>query len=138
MLRLGTHTGSLFNHLDSRSVRGEPAPYVGMGATILHWTDRTAATVVKIEVIRNATYITTQDDTYVRTDDNGMSESQNYDYSPNPLGCLRVFKKNFKKHQKISFWVFCLKNPDTGRYIQHSHGDGLKIGVRDKYHDYSF
>ena len=96
MLRLGSDTGNVYNHLDSRAVRGEPAPYIGMGATILHWTDRTAATVVKIEVIRNVTYITTQDDTYVRTDDNGMSESQNYDYSPNPSGRLRVFKKHPK------------------------------------------
>lgn len=134
MLRLGTQTGSVFNHIDSRSVRGEPEPFVGMGATILHWTDRSAATVVKIEVIRKVTYITTQDDNAVRKDKNGMSESQDYDYTPDLNGHLRVFKK----HPKTGFWKFCVLNSDTGRYVQQTHGSGLKLGVRDEYYDYSF
>ena len=134
MLRLGTQTGSVFNHIDSRSVRGEPEPFVGMGATILHWTDRSAATVVKIEVIRKVTYITTQDDNATRKDKNGMSESQDYDYTPDANGHLRVFKK----HPKTGFWKFCVLNPDTGRYVQQTHGSGLKLGVRDEYYDYSF
>ena len=44
-MNLGTETGSVMNHLMSRMVRGEPAPRVGMGATLLSWTDRHAATV---------------------------------------------------------------------------------------------
>lgn len=134
MLRLGTQTGSVFNHIDSRAVRGEPEPYVGMGATILHWTDRSAATIVKIETIRGVTYVTTQDDNAVRKDKNGMSESQDYEYSADPMGRIRVFKK----HPKTGFWMFCVLNSDTGRYVQQKHGSGLKIGVRDEYYDYSF
>jgi hypothetical protein len=134
MLRLGTQTGSVFNHIDSRSVRGEPEPFVGMGATVLHWTDRSAVTIVKIETIRKVTYITTQDDNVARKDKNGMSESQDYDYTPNPDGYLRVFKK----HPKTGYWKFCILNPDTGRHLQQTHGSGLKIGVRDEYYDYSF
>lgn len=134
MLRLGTQTGSVFNHIDSRSIRGEPEPFVGMGATVLHWTDRSAVTIVKIETIRKVTYITTQDDNVTRKDTNGMSESQDYDYTPNPDGYLRVFKK----HPKTGYWKFCVLNPDTGRYVQQTHGSGLKIGVRDEYYDYSF
>lgn len=134
MLKLGGGTGNVFNHLDSRAVRGEPAPYIGMGATILHWTDRSACTIVKIETIRKVTYITTQDDNAVRIDKNGMSESQNYEYLPDFHGRIRVFKK----HPKTGFWKFCVLNPDTGRYVQQKHGCGLKIGVRDEYYDYSF
>lgn len=134
MLKLGTQTGNVFNHLDSRAVRGEPAPYVGMGATVLHWTDRSACTIVKVETIRGVTYITTQDDNAVRKDANGMSESQDYEYHPDPMGRIRVFKK----HPKTGFWKFCVRNPDTGRYVQQKHGSGLKIGVRDEYYDYSF
>ena len=134
MLRLGSGTGSVFNHFDSRAVVGEPEPYVGMGATVLHWTDRSACTIVKIEVIRKVTYITTQDDDAKRKDTNGMSESQDYEYTPDPMGRLRVFKK----HPKSGFWKFCVLNSDTGRYVQQTHGSGLKIGVRDEYYDYSF
>jgi len=134
MLKLGTQTGNVFNHLDSRAVRGEPEPYVGMGATVLHWTDRSACTIIKIEVIRGTSYITTQDDNATRMDKNGMSESQDYEYSPNTNGCVRVFKK----HPKSGFWKFCVLNPDTGRYVQQKHGSGLKIGVREEYYDYSF
>ena len=134
MLRLGSGTGSVFNHFDSRAVVGEPEPFVGMGATVLHWTDRSACTIVKIEVIRKVTYITTQDDDAKRKDTNGMSESQDYEYTPDPMGRLRVFKK----HPKSGFWKFCVLNPDTGRYVQQTHGSGLKIGVRDEYYDYSF
>jgi len=134
MLRLGTQTGSVFNHIDSRSVRGEPEPYVGMGATVLHWTDRSAATIIAVETIRNVVYVTTRDDNAVRKDKNGMSESQDYDYLPDPDGSIRVFKK----HPKTGFWKFCVFNTETGRYVQQKHGSGLKIGVRDEYYDYSF
>jgi hypothetical protein len=134
MMKLGSNTGSVFNHIDSRSVRGEPAPFVGMGATILHWTDRSAATIIKVETIRGVTYVTTQDDNAVRKDANGMSESQDYEYLPDPMGRVRVFKK----HPKSGFWKFCLLNSATGRYVQQKHGSGLKIGVRDEYYDYSF
>jgi hypothetical protein len=134
MLKLGGGTGSVFNHIDSRSVRGEPEPYINMGATILHWTDRSACTIVRVETIRNVTYITTRDDNAVRIDKNGMSESQNYEYLPDFHGRIRVFKK----HPKSGFWKFCLLNEATGRYVQQKHGSGLKIGVRDEYYDYSF
>lgn len=43
-MKLGRETGSLINHLLSHSK--EPAPAVGMGATILGWSDRHPATVV--------------------------------------------------------------------------------------------
>ena len=134
MLRLGSGTGSFTNHLDSRSVRGEPEPYVGMGATTLHWSDRHACTIHKVEVIRGVTYVTVTHDNTTRIDKNGMSESQEYEYTPNPEGQAYVFKK----HPKTGFWKLCVFNAETKRYNQLTHGCGLKIGVRDEYYDYSF
>ena len=46
MLRLGTETGSLVNHVWSRTRPVGPEDVCeGMGATFLSWTDRHAATV---------------------------------------------------------------------------------------------
>ena len=134
MLRLGSGTGSVFNHLDSRSVKGEPTPYVGMGATTLHWTDRHACTIHKVEEIHGVIYITVTNDITKRIDTNGMSESQNYEYAPNPEGYPLIFKK----HPETGFWKQCEYNAGTKRYRQLRHGCGLKIGVRDEYYDYSF
>lgn len=38
-MKLGTQTGSTTNYLMS-GVKGQPAPEIGMGVTLLHWTDR--------------------------------------------------------------------------------------------------
>jgi len=45
MLKLGTETGSLINHVMSRMTAG-PDPVAGDPATVLHWSDRDPATVV--------------------------------------------------------------------------------------------
>ncbi|MBI0325563.1 hypothetical protein [Burkholderia plantarii] len=45
----------LVNHLQARAVIGQPEPVVGMGVTILAWTDRYAGTIVKIEKLRSGT-----------------------------------------------------------------------------------
>ncbi len=44
-MKLGTQTGSVINHLHSRAVIGQPEPVVGMGATMLLWSDRRACTI---------------------------------------------------------------------------------------------
>ena len=49
MMRPGTDTGSAMNALYSRMTKGQPEPVVGMGATILAWTDRYAATIASVE-----------------------------------------------------------------------------------------
>ena len=129
-MKLGTETGSVINHLYSRMTEGEPAPYVGMGATLLSWTDRNPATVVEVNMDKR--YIVVQDDDYTRVDSNGMSEAQEYQYTPNPNGCTRIFRKNKKGE-----WVMHQINPKTGRLVQ-SRGCGLRLGERNKYYDYSF
>lgn len=45
-MKLETETASVMNHLMSRATVGHPESVVGMGATILMWTDRRAATII--------------------------------------------------------------------------------------------
>jgi hypothetical protein len=121
-MKLGTQTGSLVNHILADATSATPE--VGTGCTVLLWTDRKAATVVASFVERKRTYVTVQYDTATRTDDNGMSESQDYAYEPNPNGIKRDFELR----------------PD-GRWSERGSrgkGNGLLIGVRQAYHDYSF
>lgn len=127
-MKLGTETNSLTNHLYSRMTIGAPEPTIGMGATLLRWTDRTACTVTAIE----GNIITVTEDEAIRTDDNGMSESQAYDYSPNPNGATYQFRRNRRGQ-----WVNVVRNDATGRMVK-AGGPGLLIGERCAYHDYSF
>ena len=54
-----------------------------------------------------------------RLDKNGMSESQQYEYRPNPNGRIHVFRL-------------------TKRGWRNKAGNGLMIGKRERYYDYSF
>jgi hypothetical protein len=111
-MKLGTETGSVMNHLFTASAQPEPA--VGMGATICCWTDRHAATIVKVTRCQ----IHVQADVAIRTDKNGASECQQYEYRRDPSSTVIVFRK-------------------TKRGWRSNQG-GLLIGVRRHYYDYSF
>lgn len=106
--------GSLTNML-----AGTPAsvtPVVGMGATYHGWTDRTPYTVVAVS--KTGKTVTVQEDDAVRSDNNGMSESQGYLFIPNannPKLTLRLTKQGWS-HKGMKF----------------------TLGSRSKYHDYSF
>lgn len=104
-----------------------PEPIVGMGATRLQYTDRTACTIVAVlrsskgEVIG----VEVQEDKWHRTDKNGMSENQEYLFEPNPAGSRSIYTKR--------------KN---GAFIRKGdgskNGERLHIGKRERYHDFSF
>jgi hypothetical protein len=120
-MKLGTSTGSLVNHVYAGEK--QPLPKIGDGATILGWTDRKAATVVALDVIRGVQHVAVQRDHAKRIDDNGMSESQVYEYSPNPDASVEWF--SLRK---------------SGQWIAKGQKDGqrLAIGFRNHYHDFSF
>ena len=86
------------------------------------FSDRNACTVIKVISPKE---IVVQEDTATRTDSNGMSDSQDYSYAPNPIGCIYEFTK-----RKNGRWV--RKGESLG------DGTGLRLGDRDAYHDYSF
>jgi len=118
--------GSLINQLSSGPTTKEPE--VGQGATILGWTDRYPATIVKVEYYKSgpqkgkasAVWITADEAT--RIDSNGQSDAQSYTYET-VEGAPQV-KYTKRKSGK---WVRAGDKYST-----------LAIGYRDKYYDYSF
>lgn len=111
-MKLGSETGSLINHVMAKE---SLKPEIGMGATILCWTDRHAATIIKI----TPKSVTVQRDKATRTDKNGMSENQDYTYERNENGAIEIFRL-------------------TKRGWRNKSGEGLRIGTRREYYDYSF
>ena len=128
-MKLGTETGSVMNHLYSRMTVGEPAVFVGMGVTMLSWSDRSAGTIIEVNTKKN--YIVVTDDDCKRIDNNGMSECQEYEYTTNPDGYKRYFRKD-----KNNQWR-AMHHNENGRLV-YSGGNGLRVGEREKYHDFSF
>lgn len=106
--------GSLVNALSGTPK--DVVPTVGMGATELCWSDRHAYTVIAVSPTGKT--VTVQADRATRTDKNGMSESQEYSFEPNPQGQvyhLRLTKKG---------WAY--------------KGIRFALGYRSEYHDFSF
>lgn len=111
--------GSLINHVYTAGA-DKVIPTVGMGATKFCWSDRHAYTV---QVVLGPKRIMVSQDRAVRTDQNGMSESQSYSFEPNPTAPLELV--TLRKDGK---WHF-------GGTLK---GSILRLGHRDEYHDYSF
>jgi len=105
----------------------QPEPVVGMGATQCHYTDRHAGTITAVKKNKSGkvTAFTFQRDTATRTDKNGMSETQEYAYAPNPNAPTRevTLRKNGR-------WV------DRGTTMNGC--PSYVIGERDEFHDYTF
>ena len=127
-MNAGTQTGSLVNHLYSRMTVGAPEPTVGMGVTMLSWTDRDAGTIV--EVNDKKRYIAVTEDSKVRIDNNGISESQEYEYTAVMDGYRNYYRKDRKGQ-----WRRCYFN-NNGRLVFGT--GGLIIGRRESYYDFSF
>lgn len=128
-MKLGTETGSLINHVMSRCANDEPEE--GMGCTILGWTDRHPGTIIHVDNARTKTIMFVREDDAVRLDNNGMSETQSYEYTPNPNGRLYTFQR-----QKNGSWLE-VRVGESGRY-KRTGGSRAVIGHREKYYDYSF
>jgi hypothetical protein len=131
-MKLGTETNSLVNHLMSRAVIGQPEPAVGMGVTFLHWTDRSAGTIVDV-VVKNGKIVIfgAKEDKATRVDKNGMSEDQTYVYERDDGARLLRYKLDRK-----GVWRGVSLNAD-GRWVFNG-GPGVQLGVRNAYHDFSF
>lgn len=99
------------------SENASETPSVGAPATICYLTDRVACTIVRVSP--NGARVTVREDKAIRTDGNGMSESQSYTYERNPDGTEHVFHRQ-----------------GDGSY--QARGKSLHIGSRRSYHDYSY
>ena len=94
------------------------APQVGMGATKFLWSDSHAYTITRVSA-SGKTFWMKQDDA-TRIDDNGMSDCQEYEYTPNENAreeMVRMTKRGWR-----CSW-------DKQRVV---------VGFRYEYYDYSF
>lgn len=129
-MKFGTQTGSLFNHIMANGSVKDIIPGE-TGATLLSWSDRHAATVIELFKKGKFEYVVVQQDTAKRTDINGMSEDQTYEYTRNPEGSKSTFR--ITDNGFIRVYV----DSETGRFKKCGSG-GLMIGRRDQFFDFSF
>lgn len=122
-MKLGTETGSLVNHVSTRGATGEERPEIGDGATRYLWTDRHAYTVIDVKVTPKRCVVTVQRDHAERVDANGMSEVQEYTYTPDPEGQIK--RLTFRR----GAWRPIGASDDGSSYV---------FGHREEYYDYSF
>jgi hypothetical protein len=88
-----------------------------MGVTFLYWCDRRPGTVVEVKSHRE---IVVQGDHYKRVDSNGMSESQDYEFNPNPDGGKTTYTK-----RKYGLWVAKGQSLKGGQRIAVGHRDAF-------------
>ena len=104
----------LLNHV--RVTQEMATPVSGMGATLVMHSDREPYTILTVS--KSGKSFTMQEDSATRNDMNGMSESQDCTFAPNPSGHI-VTVRMTKKGWRMS-------------------GCKVLVGVRDSYYDYSF
>jgi hypothetical protein len=92
---------------------------IGMGATISCGSDSYPATI--IQITQNGKRIVLQEDKAVRTDKNGMSECQKYDYTEDSAG--RIYIATLRK---------------DGHYRITGTTQNVFVGQRRKHYDFSF
>ena len=98
-------------------------PQLNQAATVLSYSDRYPCTVISV----TDKEIIVQEDHAKRTDSNGMSESQNYDYSRDLNGRKFTYRK-VKSGRRKGQW----------REGGLTDGIGIIFGTREKYYNFSF
>ena len=101
---------------------------IGDGVTLNYYSDEKPATVVEID--SKGKWIKVQMDKAIRTDNNGMSDSQSYKFERDEKGYIRTFYKTRRK----DYTLFT----DTGRSTYNSYGIYLTLKDRSAYFDYTF
>tara|TARA_R110000751_G_scaffold48895_9_gene108644 strand:+ start:9182 stop:9502 length:321 start_codon:yes stop_codon:yes gene_type:complete len=104
---------------DQTATASHVSPTVGEGATVIHFSDRTGATVIAVSP--SGKTITVQEDTATRTDDHGMSDMQHY---------------TFERYEEGRTWKATLRK--DGRYRVCNSTQLVGVGNRSTYYDYSF
>jgi hypothetical protein len=123
-------TNSLQSNMMHAAVKGAPAPTVGMGVTILYWTDRHVGTIVK--VISHSEIHFTSDDTVADPSKPLAMGHQEWIHTPNPNGPIVIGKK-----AKDGKWYIAHKTP-TGQMRVNKHCTPLAVGVKNYRYDWSF
>jgi hypothetical protein len=110
---LGTLTSNVCEFLSGGAFA---APTVGSGATLVMWSDTHAYTVSRVSASGKSFWM--KRDNAERVDHNGMSDSQDYRYTPQPDAPeehVRMTKRG---------WM--------------CRGQLVRVGYRREYYDYTF
>jgi len=137
--KVGKHFGSVNNWIASKTWYPYDALTIGNGATAYFWSDRHACTVVEIINRNKKRYVVVQQDHAKRTDRNGFSESQTYEFTPNPKG-RKFISEVIDIETEDGQLGFILEprvfNPKTNRF--RKEGTRIGLGQRSEYWDPSF
>jgi len=137
--KIGKHFGSVNNWIASRTWYGYDQLAIGNGATAYFWSDRHACTVVEVFNRNKKRYVVVQQDHAKRTDRNGFSESQTYEFTPNPQG-RKFISEVIDIETEDGQLGFILEprtfNSKTNRF--RKEGTRIGLGKRSEYWDPSF
>ena len=133
-MKLGRDTGSVTNHLYSRATIGQPEPVVGMGATILCWTDRHAATIQQVIKLKTGVIVGVTRDDFTVIKGSQHDGSAEYSYTTHN-GRTR---EHYRFEPRRGCWTAVAFSQTTRRWRITSHRNGLRIGERDHYYDPCF
>ncbi len=122
-MKLGTETGSFYNHLYSTNKRG---PVVGEGATELFWTDRHAYFVDSVSADGRECVVERAKAVPLHT---GMTDSQAYDYQRDPQARPTTLRFRYGRWRKALV--------DADGKVSWSRVD-FSFGFMKEYYDFSF
>lgn len=136
-MNLSKPTNSLQSNIMHCAVNGAPEPVVGMGVTILYWTDRHVGTIVKV-VSKGSPLVVDEihftEDTTVADKSKGdlPMGHQDWVHTPNPNGPVMVGKRG-----RDGKWYIARKTA-TGRLSVTKDCTPLAVGFKNYNHDWSF
>jgi hypothetical protein len=115
----------MINQLLKQATNGQPEPKIGMGATILSYSDRYPGTIFRVFTFRKCIAVEVREDEYTLKD--------HY---------LHTSKVNIKGHRrnfvfKNNMWVELVMR-EGKLYTGSKRGLGLRIGDRQAYYDPHF
>lgn len=136
-MKLGSQTGSVINHLMASGTIGQPEPTIGMGVTILSWSDRKAGTITRTGIWAKCKAIEVREDHSRVVSGSTHDGTAKWEYAPNPTGNALFFV--FKDDQ----WRRATNEADPRDFVKlklykKGSGQGLRIGSRETYYDPSF
>ena len=144
--------GSLQNRLEENQMYVEEIK-VGTYATMYEYSDRHAYEVVEV---KDQKHIKIRKLDAKRIDNNGMSDSQHYQYTSNennPIeeleltkyGWKKVFRYNIDLYNKVKnrigyvLWDIDIINKVlSGKEVKRSYKINISFGIADEHFDYSF
>lgn len=144
--------GSLQNRLEENQMYVDEIK-VGTYATMYEYSDRHAYEVVEV---KDQKHIKIRKLDAKRIDDNGMSDSQHYEYlsnENNPIeeleltkyGWKKVFRYNIDLYNRVKnrigyvLWDIDIINKVlSGKEVKRSYKINISFGIADEHFDYSF